>query len=53
MDHTDDAHPGGLPRDDAREAMIRRIMARDGCSCEEAEAVLRRAEAEMLRMRDA
>jgi hypothetical protein len=38
---------------DAREAILGRIMARDGISREDAEELLREADAERLRMRDA
>lgn len=38
---------------EAHERLVALIMQRDGVSREEAEEVLRRAEAEALRMRDA
>jgi hypothetical protein len=40
------------PDPQERERMILLIMKRDGVSREEAEEILRRADAEMLRMRD-
>lgn len=38
---------------DARETILKRIMARDGVSRAEAEALLQEADIERLRMRDA
>ena len=45
--------PGRSDRAHEREADVARIMARDGISREEAEAILREADAEAERSRDA